>query len=70
VYERAGFVATKKIKVNTNGGVYDFVVMELKKGDMNDDCRIFYGVKIADFVSAARSAANKVVYYISEKDEC
>jgi ribosomal-protein-alanine N-acetyltransferase len=41
VYERAGFVATKKIKVNTNGGVYDFVVMELKKGDMNDDCRIF-----------------------------
>ncbi len=37
VYERAGFAAAKKIKVNTNGGVYDFAVMELKKSHMNDD---------------------------------
>ncbi len=32
VYERAGFTKTKKIMVNTNGGSYEFTVMELKKG--------------------------------------
>lgn len=31
VYERAGFTKTKEIMVNTNGGNYEFTVMELKK---------------------------------------
>ena len=31
VYERAGFVKTGTAKVSTNGGVYDFTTMELKR---------------------------------------
>jgi ribosomal-protein-alanine N-acetyltransferase len=31
VYERAGFLKTGTAKVSTNGGVYDFVLMELER---------------------------------------
>ncbi len=31
VYERAGFVKTGTAKVSTNGGIYDFTTMELKR---------------------------------------
>lgn len=31
VYERAGFLKTGTAKVSTNGGVYDFVLMELDR---------------------------------------
>jgi ribosomal-protein-alanine N-acetyltransferase len=31
VYERAGFVKTGTAKVPTNGGIYDFTMMELKR---------------------------------------
>ncbi len=31
VYERAGFVKTGIAKVSTNGGIYDFTTMELKR---------------------------------------
>ena len=35
VYERAGFVKTGTVKVPTNGGIYDFTTMELKREDEN-----------------------------------
>lgn len=35
VYERAGFVKTGTAKVPTNGGIYDFTTMELKRKDEN-----------------------------------
>lgn len=31
VYERAGFVKTGTAKVSTNGGMYDFILMELNR---------------------------------------
>ena len=35
VYERAGFVKTGTAKVPTNGGIYDFTLMEWKRQDEN-----------------------------------
>ena len=35
VYERAGFVKTGTAKVPTNGAIYDFTTMELKRKDEN-----------------------------------
>ncbi len=35
VYERAGFVKTGTARVPTNGGIYDFTMMELRRQDEN-----------------------------------